>query len=76
MSNRHTLQTVRQGVLQFVVFKPILSVLVLLLKLGGWYEEGYISWDSSYLWLALGYNISVCWVLLLMYHRLISLPNL
>lgn len=51
---------IRRGILQFVIVKPLMSLLILILKISGNYHEGYISKDSAYLWLSLLYNISVC----------------
>jgi Organic solute transporter Ostalpha len=61
MRDPETFLFVRQGVLQFIIIKPLLAILVLILKVCGKYEEGYIAWDSSYLWMSLAYNTSVCW---------------
>ncbi|KND02010.1 uncharacterized protein SPPG_02515 [Spizellomyces punctatus DAOM BR117] len=63
MSDPETFLFVRRGVLQFVILKPILSVLTMILKLAGQYHEGYIGWTSCYMWLSLFYNLSVCWSL-------------
>ncbi|KAI8593459.1 organic solute transporter subunit alpha/Transmembrane protein [Geranomyces variabilis] len=63
MSDPDTFLFVRRGVLQFVVLKPILSIVTMALKLGDAYHEGSIAWDSGYLWLSALYNLSVCWSL-------------
>lgn len=63
MSDPDTFLFVRRGVLQFVVLKPILSIVTMMLKLSGHYHEGYIGWGSAYMWLSLLYNLSVCWSL-------------
>lgn len=68
MSDARTFLRIKRGVLQFVILKPVLSFLIMLLKgLDGntqslflAYDEGYIAWSSSYLWLSLAYNVSVC----------------
>ena len=51
---------IRRGILQFVVLKPFLAVFILILKMADLYHEGYISWTSSYMWISLSYNISIC----------------
>lgn len=60
MSDPRTFLFIRRGVLQFVILKLILAVIILLLKISGQYNEGYIAWNSAYLWLSLIYNLSVC----------------
>lgn len=45
---------------QFVVFKPIFAIVILSLKTTGAYSDGRIAWDSSYVWISLAYNASVC----------------
>ncbi|KAJ3276977.1 hypothetical protein HDV01_000029 [Terramyces sp. JEL0728] len=59
MSNPDTFLKIRQGVLQFVVLKPIVAIMIMVLKAIDKYDEGYIAIGSSYLWLSLAYNISV-----------------
>ncbi|KAH6559737.1 hypothetical protein BASA50_000810 [Batrachochytrium salamandrivorans] len=61
ISDPDTFLFLRRGVLQFVVIKPALAILIMVLKVFGQYEEGFISWESSYLYLSFAYNISVCW---------------
>ena len=61
MSDPHTLLTIRRGVVQFIIVKPITAFLILLMKITNNYHEGYVAWNSSYLWISLIYNISVCW---------------
>ncbi|KAI8899584.1 organic solute transporter Ostalpha-domain-containing protein [Globomyces pollinis-pini] len=63
---------IKQGVLQFVILKPIIGVFIMGLKIFDLYDEGYIAWDSSYLWLSLIYNASVCtamYCLVLFYYQ-------
>jgi hypothetical protein len=60
MSNPFTFLKIKQGVLQFVIVKPIVGILIMILKAWNVYHEGYIAWGSSYFWLSLIYNISVC----------------
>nr|KAJ3420877.1 hypothetical protein HK105_005048 [Polyrhizophydium stewartii] len=61
MSDPDTFLFVRRGVLQFVILKPLLAVLIMILKVAGLYEEGYVAWGSSYVYLSFAYNLSVCW---------------
>ncbi|TPX31951.1 hypothetical protein SmJEL517_g04848 [Synchytrium microbalum] len=60
VSNPQTFLLIRRGVLQFVLIKPVLALLILLLKISDSYHEGYISWTSAYMWISLIYNMSVC----------------
>jgi hypothetical protein len=60
MSDPFTFLKIKQGVLQFVIVKPIVGILIMILKAQNVYDEGYIAWGSSYLWLSLIYNVSVC----------------
>ncbi|TPX45620.1 hypothetical protein SeMB42_g01694 [Synchytrium endobioticum] len=60
VSDPQTFLLIRRGVLQFVLVKPTLAVFILLLKMSDSYNEGYISWSSSYMWTSILYNISVC----------------
>jgi hypothetical protein len=50
----------KRGILQFVVIKPIHALLIIILRSAGVYQEGFISYDTAYVYLALLYNISVC----------------
>ena len=59
ISDPGTFLLVRKGITQFVVVKPLLAILVLVLKLTGHYEEGYIAWNNSYIYITLLYNVSV-----------------
>lgn len=63
ISNPKTLLSLRRGILQFVLMKPILTILEFILKFTGNYHEGYISWTSSYLYITIAYNITVTWSL-------------
>ncbi|KAK6099191.1 hypothetical protein MT418_8444 [Batrachochytrium dendrobatidis] len=60
MSDPQTFLFIRRGVLQFVILKPLLAILIMILKVSGRYEEGYVAWESSYLYLSFAYNLSVC----------------
>lgn len=46
-------------ILQYVLFKPILALATFLLQLTGTYDEGNFSADRGYLWVTLGYNLSI-----------------
>lgn len=50
----------KRAILQFVLVKPLLSLLIVILKAAGVYEEGVISGDTGYIYIALLYNISIC----------------
>ncbi|KAI8825289.1 organic solute transporter subunit alpha/Transmembrane protein [Fimicolochytrium jonesii] len=63
MSDPDTFLFVRRGILQYVILKPFISLATMIFRLTGHYPEGYIGWDSSYLWLSLLYNVSVSWSL-------------
>ncbi|KNE62911.1 hypothetical protein AMAG_08089 [Allomyces macrogynus ATCC 38327] len=39
------------------------TVLTMVLKQIDWYQEGYISWTSGYVWISFFYNVSVSWSL-------------
>jgi hypothetical protein len=59
MSDPSTFLAIRRCIFQFVVVKPILAVITLILKLTHNYQEGWISIQSPYLWIAFLNNISV-----------------
>ncbi|KAJ3367668.1 hypothetical protein HDU91_001203 [Kappamyces sp. JEL0680] len=59
MADPQTLTKIQRGVLQFAVCKPLLAVLIMVLKAFDAYDEGYIAWTSSYLWISLAYNLSI-----------------
>ena len=61
MSDPTTFLFIRKGVLQFIILKPCLSILVMALKYMELYDDGYIAWNNAYVYLAVAYNISVCW---------------
>jgi hypothetical protein len=63
MGNPKTFLRIKQGVLQYVVFKPLFGIVIMILKEFNLYNDGYIDWWSNYLWLNLLYNISVCWAM-------------
>ncbi|KAI9313127.1 organic solute transporter Ostalpha-domain-containing protein [Dichotomocladium elegans] len=67
----YTFLFVKRGILQFVYVKPLLAVLTMVLKATGKYQDGEISWSSSYLYLTFFYNLSVClslWCLMVFFY--------
>ena len=60
MTNTNTFLLVKRGVVQYVVFRPIIGILIVILRLLGLYEEGYIAWNSGYMWVSIIYNTSIC----------------
>ncbi|KAI8086616.1 organic solute transporter Ostalpha-domain-containing protein [Halteromyces radiatus] len=67
----YTFLFVKRGILQFVYVKPFLAVLTMILKATGNYQDGEISWSSSYLYLTFFYNLSVClslWCLMVFFY--------
>ncbi|KAJ3130268.1 hypothetical protein HK098_004315 [Nowakowskiella sp. JEL0407] len=63
LSDPYTFLFIRRGVLQFIILKPILAILIFLMKETGNYHEGWIAWNSSYMSLSLTYNLSVFWAM-------------
>jgi hypothetical protein len=49
----------KQMILQYVIFKPLLSISSFVLTLFHHYEEGNYSPSSGYLYIAIIYNISI-----------------
>ncbi|KAI9022345.1 organic solute transporter Ostalpha-domain-containing protein [Phycomyces nitens] len=67
----YTFLFVKRSILQFVYIKPILAILTMILKATGKFNEGEISWSSSYFYITFIYNISVCqslWSLLVFFY--------
>ncbi|ORX48512.1 DUF300-domain-containing protein [Hesseltinella vesiculosa] len=67
----YTFLFVKRGILQFVYVKPILAIVTMLLKAFGYYKEGEFSWTSSYLYITIIYNFSVClslWCLMVFFY--------
>jgi hypothetical protein len=61
----------KRTILQFVIIKPLHSLLVIVLKSAGVYKEGHIAADSAYIYVSLLYNISICvclYALLMLYN--------
>ena len=76
--NGQFVRIIKQGALQFVILKPILAALTLILYATGHYTEGDWSVTSSYLWITVIYNITytlALYALLLFYmgtHELLA----
>jgi hypothetical protein len=70
MSHPATFLFIRRGIIQFVVIKPFLALFIMILKLTDSYNEGYIAWTSSYLWISSFYNVSIfmCMYCLVMFY--------
>lgn len=49
----------KQMILQYVIFKPLLSISSFILQLFHAYEEGDYSIHSGYLYIAIVYNVSI-----------------
>ncbi|KNE61911.1 hypothetical protein AMAG_07180 [Allomyces macrogynus ATCC 38327] len=63
VGNPKVFLSMKRGILQFVLLKPIFTFLTMVLKQIDWYQEGYISWTSGYVWISFFYNVSVSWSL-------------
>lgn len=50
---------VKQGVLQFVIIKPITAILAIVLEKYGVYGEGVIDWTKGYVYVAFVNNVSI-----------------
>lgn len=59
ISDPHTFLAIKRGILQYAYLKPILAITIIVLKLTGTYQEGYISLSSGYFWTGLLYNLSI-----------------
>lgn len=76
--NGHFIRLVKQGALQFVLLKPILAIITVVLYATGHYQEGNWSPSGSYLWIQIIYNITytvALYALLLFYmgtHELLA----
>ena len=60
MTNSNTFLMVKRGVVQYVVLRPVIGILIVALRLLGVYDEGYIAWNSGYMWVSIFYNSSIC----------------
>lgn len=56
--NGQFVRIVKQGALQFVLLKPVLAILTVVLYATGHYEEGDWSPSNSYLYLTIVYNVT------------------
>jgi len=56
--NGQFIRSVKRGALQFVIVKPILAILTVILYATGHYTEGDWSVSGSYLWITIVYNIT------------------
>lgn len=54
------LRLVKIGVLQFVIFRPLVSILSTVLEIIGLYHDSYFGPDDSYLYLFILNNVSFC----------------
>ena len=59
ISDPHTFLAIKRGILQYAWLKPVLSIMTIVLKLLGIYQEGQLSVYSGYLWIGILYNVSV-----------------
>ena len=59
ISDPHTFLAIKRGILQYAWLKPVLSILTIVLKLAGAYQESQLTVDSGYLWIGILYNVSV-----------------
>lgn len=57
--HRRFLRRVRQGILQFVLVRPVTAVLAVVMELLGVYREGNLSMSSGFLYLSMVNNVSV-----------------
>jgi hypothetical protein len=46
-------------ILQYVLVKPVLALVVLILELTGTYKEGSFTPNGGYLWITIAYNLSI-----------------
>jgi hypothetical protein len=58
-TTRSFYRKIRQGTLQFVLLKPFLAVVALLLYTQNLYDDGALSYDSGYLYCSLITNVSI-----------------
>ena len=59
ISDPYTLLNIKRGILQYAWLKPVLAISTIAMKLGGVYQEGYVSLQSGYFWSGIIYNVSV-----------------
>ena len=49
----------KRGTLQFCVIKPLMSMLIIIINLLGYYHDGNINLTTGYFWISIIYNISI-----------------
>lgn len=59
ISDPYTFLGIKRGILQYVWLKPILCLLIVLMKATGTYQQNYIGLKSGYMWLGIIYNLSI-----------------
>lgn len=59
ISDPYTFLAIKRGILQYVWLKPIMCVLIVIMKATGTYQQNYIGLSSGYMWLGIFYNISI-----------------
>lgn len=59
ISDPYTFLTIKRGILQYALLKPILAFISIIMKATDTYQEGYLGVSSGYLWTGIVYNISV-----------------
>lgn len=59
ISDPHTFLAIKRGILQYVWLKPLLTLITIIMKATGTYQEGYLGISSGYLWIGIVYNLSV-----------------
>ncbi|EEP81664.1 conserved hypothetical protein [Uncinocarpus reesii 1704] len=59
ISDPYSFLAIKRGILQYVWLKPILTLIAIIMKATGTYQEGYLGVSSGYLWTGIVYNISV-----------------
>jgi hypothetical protein len=50
----------KRGILQFVLVRPLISLVTILCKFCGVYDEGVVAGNDAYIYLASVSNVSVC----------------
>lgn len=59
ISDPYTFLAIKRGILQYVWLKPVLTLVTIIMKATGTYQEGYLGVSSGYLWTGIIYNLSV-----------------
>lgn len=74
--NHFFFRTVKQCILQYVIIKPLMTIIGIILEFSNLYEEGSISYKRGYLWITLITNISITislYSLLLFYDTIVDI---